>query len=198
MRNISFFVIVFLMLAMPLAAKQPSPYPGWSPVRISTGDQPTGVTCTPVYSKLNNSLLLEVGGTCDAIVKLRTMKGDSISSSDPVIRVVYVKAGESYRVRNLPECVCYLEVAYGTALFRNDKQKKQVRFMEDRYFASLMDTFDFHTTSDTLPDGSISTKIPSYSMYLQMTVAKQLIEKSAPADLHALSAKAIEEDEFFR
>jgi hypothetical protein len=108
---------------------------------------------------MDNYLRVIVGNNTDVVVKL--MKK---SYSDECIRIVYVRAGDSYDIRNIPEGLYYLKIAYG----RDYRQKIEgsqckVRFVKSPLYEKGEEILDFRRRN--IPGGY---QEPSYELTLNV------------------------------
>jgi uncharacterized protein YraI len=83
---------------------------GWNKTNYYSGQTPNCENITPKYDySINNYLTVNVGKNTDVVVKL--MKRGTYQ--DECIRIVYVRSGEIYSMKNIPEGFYYLKIAYG-------------------------------------------------------------------------------------
>lgn len=81
--------------------------PTYTPVFIQNGNIPNCSSFTPKYNyKLNNKLVISVSMS-DAAVKLVSQ------TTNRCIRFVFIKNGTTYTLKNIPEGLYYLKIAYG-------------------------------------------------------------------------------------
>lgn len=118
------------------------PYSGWEKKNYQSGVTPECENITPKYDyELDNYLRINVGSGTDAVLKL--MKKDSYS--DECIRIVYVRSGDTYDIKNIPQGKYYLKIAYG-----KDYRKKivdnvcYVKFMKNAQYEKGIQILDFN------------------------------------------------------
>ena len=182
--------LTFVLCAVAVCASAAE----WSQVKLKTGDVPAGFKVKPLLDKkINTWFAVRLGGSTDAIVKLCRMQGDTPSAGDEVARVAFVKNGESFTFRNLPEGKYYIEVAYGNNYSRNVKNKKLFRFTNDEYFVRLKEVLDFNLIREDLPDGRYKLTTPCYELELQFE-DKDLEDGSS----RKVGNRKISPDEFFK
>lgn len=74
----------------------------------ASGTTPECMNITPMYDyDIDNYLKIKVGTNADVVVKLMD------EGSDKCIRCVYIRSNDTYYLRNIPEGVYYLKIAYG-------------------------------------------------------------------------------------
>lgn len=187
--------LAFTFVSITLFAKDEA-YPGWKPLKLKTGDTPAGFHFTQMVDKqYANFLEITLMGDADAIVKVRHMVGNEPNEKDPLARVVFVKKGNCFQVKNLPLGNYYLEVAFGNTLCVSKDDKNRVRFMTDTYFERLTNPFAMTCTSQTLPNGDIATSISTSQVILQIDITKNDKQKTGAYDI---DKEDISEDEFYK
>ena len=147
------------------------PNSGWEKKNYQSGVTPECENVTPKYDfEIDNYLRIKVGSGTDVVVKLMK-KG--FYSPDECIRVVYVRSGDSYDIKNIPQGRYYLKIAYG-----KDYRKKIVdgtcfvKFMQDAQYEKGVEILDFNLIKK--PDERIGNKVyeswdvPSYSLFLDV------------------------------
>ena len=115
--------------------------------------------------------------------------------SNLCIRVTYITNGDSCFIRNIPEGIYYLKIAYGSDVRReNLAGKPTVRFTQNAFFKKGDDLLDFHLQeAGTEVVGNavyMNYKIPIYSLFLDViadTVSSQF-------DSHAISEETFNKD----
>jgi len=162
-------------------------YKDWSKESSSTGDKPECENIIPQYDyELDNQLLIHVGNNTDVVVKL-------MNYIENCIRIVYIKAGDSYSVRNIPEGYYYLKIAYGKD-FRKYTQNEQciVKFMRDPSYekgAEILDYFKVKKPNIIKEDHEYENwEIPSYELSLNIEYTKN--------NFKSFHANKISENEF--
>jgi hypothetical protein len=105
-------------------------------------------------------------------------------SGDECIRMVYVRGGESHKIKNVPEGKYYLKIAYGRD-FRKKKNGDQceVKFVKNAQYEKGTDRLDFNKiiTEDYI-------QYPSYQLKLDVIATK--------FQLNNFDAYSISEKEF--
>jgi hypothetical protein len=88
------------------------PYSLWDKANYQNGETPKCENIVPLYDDtLNNKLIVNVMSGSDVVVKLMRKER---TKDDICIRIVYVRSGSRYEIRNIPEGDYYLKLAYGS------------------------------------------------------------------------------------
>jgi hypothetical protein len=113
---------------------------GWERTAYSTGATPDCENVTPKFDYgMDNYLRVVVGNNTDVVVKLMR-KG----YTDECIRIVYVRAGDTYEIRNIPEGRYYLKIAYGKDYRQKiEGSQCQVRFVRSPLYEKGDEILDF-------------------------------------------------------
>lgn len=142
-------------------------YKGWKKTNIVTGANPECENISPRYdTSLTTKLIIAVGRNADVMVKLMT-------KDDVCIRLVYIKAGETYTMRYIPEDYYYLRVAYGKDMRKKiENGQCVVKFLVDPTYKKGSETLDYYRKRkpDTV-DGDYVYKnweVPSYRLSLNI------------------------------
>lgn len=146
-------------------------YKDWEKQDASTGDNPECENISPTYDNdLDNKLLIHVGNNADAVVKLMNYTGDCI-------RIAYIKSGDSYSMKNIPEGFYYLKIAYGKD-FRKYTQNGNciVKFMIDPIYKRGSEKLDYYKVKrpNTI-EGDYEVEhwqLPSYELDLNTEFTK--------------------------
>lgn len=115
----------------------------WEDVSYSNGDAPECFNYTPKYDReLDNQLRVTVGGGTDVVIKVMQ------ASTDRCIRYVYVRSRSTYSIRNIPQGLYYLKIAYG----KRWVEKKEAGMCIGKFASSPLyekgeDILDFRTRS---------------------------------------------------
>ncbi len=143
---------------------------GWEETNYISGSTPACENITPRYDrKIDNYLRVNVGSGTDVVIKL--MKKDSYK--DECIRIVYIRSGDVYNIKNIPEGRYYLKIAYG-----KDYRKKivdykcYVKFMKNAMYEKGSEILDFNLVKrpDTREGNRIyeNWDIPSFELSLDV------------------------------
>jgi len=161
---------------------QPDPYADWEKKDLKSGEAPDCENINPQYDfKLENYLEVNVGKNTDVVVKLMKMT----NYGEECIRMIYVRGGDSHRIKNVPEGKYYLKIAYGRD-FRKKKVGDQceVKFVKNAQYEKGKDSFSFNLVEK---NGEIM--IPSFEIFLDVAV-------SSINNLNNMNSKDISEKEF--
>jgi hypothetical protein len=162
---------------------------GWEQLNYQSGDTPECENIIPEYNfNIDNYLRINVGTHTEVVLKL--MKMENYSSL--CIRVVYIRKGETYEIKNIPEGKYFLKIAYG----KDYRQKKidntcYMKFMKDAEYEKGTDILDYNLQRH--PDKQIGNQIreswtvPSFELSLDVI----------GTDMHnTFESKNINEEEF--
>ncbi len=167
------------------------PYSDWEKTNYVSGVTPECENYTPKYDfDIDNFLSIKVGSGTDVVIKLM-QKG---YNEDACIRIVYIKSGDTYEIKNIPQEEYYLKIAYG-----KDIRKK---IIDDTCYVKFMNNANYEKGTKILnfklikqPDKTIGNdvyenwSVPSYELFLDIIESKNSKEK-------AFVSKNISEAEF--
>lgn len=142
----------------------------WERKIYQTGVTPDCENIIPKYDyEIENYLRIIVGSHTDVIVKL--MKKDE--TRDECIRIVYVRSGDTFDMKNIPEGKYYVKIAYGKDYRKRIIENKcYVKFMKFSLYEKGNEIFDFNLIKK--PDQIIKNvkyenwDIPSYVLSLDI------------------------------
>lgn len=143
---------------------------GWEKTNYSSGTAPSCENINPKYDrKIDNLLRVNVGSGTDVVIKLMKIE----SYKNECIRIVYIRSGDVYDIKNIPEGQYFLKIAYG-----KDYRKKKidgkcyVKFMKHALYEKGTEIFDFHLVKkpNTKVGNSIyeNWEIPSFELSLDV------------------------------
>jgi len=136
----------------------------WTKRVASTEKDAKGVCndFTPKYNyDLNNYFQFNAGEGRDIVVKL--VKKNN-GGTDECIRSIYVEANSELKIRNIPEGVYYVKVAYGNAWsLRNINAICYGKFEENAIYEKGADLFDFSVVKTDK-----GHQVPSYQLTLEI------------------------------
>jgi hypothetical protein len=163
-----------------------NPDSGWDKKKYESGQTPDCENINPQFDyKIDNSLRVIVGSNTDVVIKL--MK-EQHENSDICVRIIFIRSGDTYYLKNVPEGKYYLKIAYG-----KDWRQKIVdnqcygKFMRNAQYEISSSELDFNIIHK--PNGHIS--IPYFELSLDMVVMKY--EKNRKSNF---SSKNINEAQF--
>jgi hypothetical protein len=151
-----------------LTSSQQEDYSDWDPKNYETGSSPGCYNYTPKYNKtLDNKLQVNVGYNTDVVLKLINLQ------TNKCIRYVYVRAGDTYNMRNIPEGKYYLKIAYGKDWRQKIVAEKCIgKFISNPLYKKGSEILDFYKIYEGIEiKGGNSYKnyqIPSYSLSLDV------------------------------
>lgn len=156
---------------------------------LRSGNSPA---CTNVYPKydfnIDNELLVKVGWNTDVVVKLYNIQ-------DECIRIAYIKSGDNYSIKNIPEGKYYLKIAYGKDLrkFREEGRCK-VKFLANPSYEKgegILDFYNKRLPNEVKGDYIYERwNIPSYELSLNVVYNTNIFEHNE------FKSDNISEDEF--
>lgn len=120
---------------------------------------------------IDNYLRINVGNNTDVAVKLMRYN----SYMETCIRAVYIRAGESFEIRNIPQGQYYLKIAYGKN-FRQFTENGQciMRFSQNALYEKGTDILNYEKVK--LPNKYINGEeyenwsIPSFELKLDVVI----------------------------
>jgi uncharacterized protein YgiM (DUF1202 family) len=146
-------------------------YKDWEKAYIQTGDEPDCENITPKHDReLDNELHVIVGNTADVVVKLMEFYGNCI-------RIAYIKSGDSYKIKNIPEGRYYLKIAYGKDLYKNTKDNQCiVKFLRNPSYEKGEEVLDFNKVQKpNTVEGDYEYEnwvVPSFTLSLNIEYSK--------------------------
>lgn len=144
-------------------------YSFWDKTNYTTGSVPGCFNFRPKYNKsLDNELEVNVGENTDVVIKLCNLY------TKECIRYVYIRGGDTYDIKNIPEGKYYLKIAYGQDWRQKVTKGKCVgKFTQDATYEEGTEILDFHKIylGKTIEGDQIVThyKLPSYSLELYVS-----------------------------
>jgi tetratricopeptide (TPR) repeat protein len=130
-------------------------------VNVPNG-QLLGCDVTPSYNKkLDNKLLITVGRNASVAVKLIRV------NNSECIRYVFINKNSEYSIRNIPEGIYYLKIAYGNDWSKiRDQSECSGRFTKNTLFEKGEEILNFN-----LVHSGNSYKVPSFSLKLDVIIS---------------------------
>jgi len=132
---------------------------GWEEKGMENGLMPSCYNFKPKTDKsIENNLEINVGGGTDVVIKLMNVK------SEKCIRYVFINSGSSYQIRNIPQGVYYLKIAYGKEWLSKIENNQCIgKFIRSPMYEKGEDIMDF--TIQRTYDGY---SIPSFRLSLDV------------------------------
>lgn len=148
------------------------PYFDWQKKNYPTGKTPDCENITPKYNyELDNYLKINVSYSTDVVIKLMQIN----NYEDECIRIVYIRGGENYSIKNIPEGKYYLKIAYGkdyrSKIINNECY---VKFVKNAQYEKGTQILDYNKIKE--PDSKIGNSnyenwsVPSYELLLDVII----------------------------
>jgi len=143
-------------------------YSDWDEKNYETGSSPGCYNFTPRYNKsLNNRLEISVGYNTDVVLKLINIV------TRKCIRYVYIRGGDIFKIRNIPEGKYYLKIAYGKDWRQKVINGKCIgKFISNALYKKGDEILDFNKVYEGIKtDGDSSYRsyqVSSYSLKLDV------------------------------
>jgi uncharacterized protein YgiM (DUF1202 family) len=155
-------------------------YATWEKKTYNSGSTPDCENVIPEYDhNLDNHLKVEVGSHTDVVIKMM----HKTSFGDRCIRVVYVNTGDTYYLRNVPEGLYYLKIAYGKDYRQGIVDGKcYIKFVDGAIYEKGKDILDFNVIKT-----SRGTSVPYFELFLDVVTT---------TDAHQFKTGNISEAEF--
>ena len=130
----------------------------WNEETISNGVMPSCYNFKPLKSSIDNKLEVSVGSGTDVAIKVMDQR------TEKCIRYVFINSGSTYSIRNIPEGVYYLKIAYGKKwVSRVVDGRCEGKFQSNPLYEKGLDLLDFN-----IVDFGDSYSIPSYRLQLDV------------------------------
>ncbi len=132
---------------------------GWQESSLGNGPMPSCYNFVPDFARsIDNYLIINVGPGTDVVAKLMN------SNTGTCVRYVFINRSTSYTIRNIPEGVYYLKLAYGKDWLSKLENNQCVgRFLNNPMYEKGTDILDFNFVSE-----SNGYSIPSYEISLDV------------------------------
>jgi hypothetical protein len=132
---------------------------GWEEKGMENGLMPSCYNFKPKTDKsIDNNLEINVGGGTDVVIKLMNVK------SEKCIRYVFINSGSSYQIKNIPQGVYYLKIAYGKEWLSKIENNQCVgKFIRSPMYEKGEDIMDF-----TIQKTYEGYSIPSFRLSLDV------------------------------
>lgn len=134
---------------------------GFKKTNLSKGEMPNCYNFKPIYSNIDNYLNVNVGGNTDVAIKVMN------ASSDQCIRFVYINSNSSFKIKNIPEGIFYLKIAYGKDWYMKNENGKCIgKFTKNPIYEKGQDLMDFN-----IQKTANGKSIPYYNLELDIVVS---------------------------
>lgn len=112
---------------------------GWEENDMENGQLSKCYNFKPKYSKIDNKLEVNVGVGTDVVIKLMNKE------TNKCIRYVFINSNTIYDIRNLPEGIYYLKIAYGKNWVSKVENGKCIgKFLSNPTYEEGSDEMDFN------------------------------------------------------
>lgn len=149
---------------------QKNDYSDWERKDYQTGNSPGCYNYSPKYDRnLDNKIEVSVGYNADVALKLINIK------TGKSIRYVFIRSGDTYNIKNIPEGRYYLKIAYGKDWRQKVINGKCIgKFTSNALYKKGTEILDFNKIYTGIKsDGENSYRtyqLPSYSLKLDVIV----------------------------
>lgn len=177
----TFFVLLFVLSFIGFTSLF-SQDDEWEEVSYKTGEKPACITSSEKFDyKTENFLKILIGRNTNVIVKVHN------TINDECIRCVFINAGESFEIKNIPEGIYYLKIAFGNFWMQKNssEQKCEGKFQQEVYYKKGNKLLDYNTVKTET--GTI--KIPNFELKLEIYKKNKKNE---------YKSSQITEEEFFK
>ena len=141
----------------------------WSEVMYATGASPICFNYTPKYKRsIDNYLRIVVGSGTDVVIKVMEM------TTEKCIRYVFIRSGTTHSIKNIPEGLYYLKIAYGRRWVEKVENGECLgRFASNPLYEKGEEILDYHITRTGRTrrgdDVYENLSIPSFEVQLDVT-----------------------------
>jgi hypothetical protein len=112
---------------------------GWEENEMKNGQLSKCYNFKPKFSSIDNKLEVTVGSGTDVVIKLMNKE------TNKCIRYVYINSQNTYEIKNIPEGVYYLKIAYGRNWISKVENGKCVgKFLSNQMYEEGSDVLDFN------------------------------------------------------
>ena len=153
------------------------PYLTWETPVLKTGRTPDCFNYKPRYNKsIDNKLIVSVGSHADVVLKVINVQ------TNRCIRCVYIRSGDKFTIRNIPEGIYYTKIAYGSDCKQKNIDGKCIdKFTSNALYKRGEELLDYNL--EYSDDGY---QIPSFSLSLDVIYTEG----------HTYETNTINEDDF--
>lgn len=131
---------------------------GWEEKDIKNGQLPVCYNFNPRKGKVDNFLEVTVGGGTDVAIKVIDLL------TNKCVRYVFINSGSTYKIKNIPEGLYYLKIAYGKDWLSKVESKQCVgKFIRNPLYEKGEDIINFNIKNTK--DGY---SIPSFELKLDV------------------------------
>lgn len=150
---------------------------GWEEKELDNGQLPSCYNFIPQKSKIDNYLEVQVGSGTDVAIKLMN------AQTEKCVRYFFINSNSTFKIRNIPEGIFYLKIAYGKDWFSKiDNGQCIGKFLRNQLYKKGDDYLDFN-----LKYNDKGYKIPSFKLTLDVIESKAI---------NTFSSQSISENDF--
>ena len=160
MKNLSFTLLFVLIFCFFNSASLFSQDDGWEEVSYKTGEKPNCISSAEKFDyKTEDFLRILLGRNTNVVIKVHN------TVNDECIRCVFINAGESFEINNIPEGIYYLKIAFGNFWMQKEfgGQKCEGKFQQEVYYKKGDKLLDFNTVKT-----ETGVKIPNFELKLEI------------------------------
>ena len=169
---------VYYKYLTPISGISSDEFRGWKKIELNTGEiSECFATLVPLRVTIDDFLIenyLKISGddSTDTIVKL-TNRLKTIP-----LFVAYIKNGDSYTFRNIPEGMYYLDIVYGNELIKKyEGNNCEIKFMKNIILDEGREVYDFNKhperTKEIVGIYYNEYNFPSYEVFLSLMKSKK-------------------------
>ncbi len=131
---------------------------GWETQELANGQFPSCYNFVPKKSDIDNYIEIHVGGGTDVAIKVMSF------ADEKCIRYVFINSGSMYKIRNIPEGLYYLKIAYGKEWYSKTLNGQCIgKFIRNPLYEKGEEILDFK-----LKYSDDGYSIPSYQLELDV------------------------------
>jgi hypothetical protein len=181
MKNLLFVLLLICVFALSGLKNAFSQDDDWEEVSYNTGEKPACISSSEKFDyKMENFLKILIGRNTNVIVKVHN------TVNDECIRCVFINAGETFEIKNIPAGIYYLKIAFGNFWMQKKSadQKCEGKFQQEVYYKKGDKLLDFNTVRT-----ENGIKIPNFELKLEIFKKNKKNE---------YKSSQITEEEFFK
>jgi len=181
MKKLIFVILLLVGISISGVKTLFSQTDDWEEVSYNTGEKPNCIISSEKFDyKMENFLKILIGRNTNVIVKLHN------TVTDECIRSAFINAGESFEIKNIPEGIYYLKIAFGNFWMQKNVagQKCEGKFQQEVYYKKGDKLLDFNIVKT-----ETGIKIPNFELKLEIFKKNKKNE---------YKSSQITEEEFFK
>ena len=131
---------------------------GWQEQDIQNGQFPACYNFKPQKEDVDNYLDVYVGSGTDVAIKVMNLK------TEKCFRYIFINSGSSYKIKNIPEGIYCLKLAYGKDWLSKVSNGQCIgKFIRNAMYRKGEDTLDFRNQHS-----KVGYSIPSFKLQLDV------------------------------